>query len=211
VELVAIQTFKLRFEQGRLAEYVEDLAQVFADYPQNAALSSMLAFAHAAVGREDEARREFDALMQAVPTIPRWAHPVTLAYLAELAATLGDADRSAEVYPRLRPYAGQVVASGNAVHCPGSIDRHLGQLAATVGRFGDSEAHYEAAVALDASLRSPPLLARTRYWFGRMLVNRGGPGDVERAVPLLADSLATAERLGMAALAQDVRAALPRV
>ncbi|HME72240.1 MAG TPA: hypothetical protein VKM54_20595 [Myxococcota bacterium] len=42
--------------------------------------------------------------------------------------------------------------------------------------------------------RAPVLAARTRYWWARVLAERGKPGDAERAHILLADSLAAARR-----------------
>ncbi len=45
------------------------------------------------------------------------------------------------------------------------------------------------------------VVARTRYWLGRALVGRDGPGDGERAANELRRSVHDADRLGMAALA----------
>jgi DNA-binding SARP family transcriptional activator len=223
--VVAIQMFKLRFEQGRLAEFVPDLSRAVDEASDNVraglvpgggpvlrqGLRSMLAFAQVAIGDHGRGTQEFDALIEGLPNLPRWPRPVVLAYLAELASALGDVGRAAEVYTRLRPYAGQVVATGSAVHCPGAVDRFLGQLAATMGRFGDAEEHYEAALNLDAGLRSPPLVARTRYWYGKMLVAAARPGDAELANRLLADSLSTTDQLGMHELACAARGLLGRV
>ncbi|CAN5865224.1 hypothetical protein BH24ACT6_BH24ACT6_19350 [soil metagenome] len=56
------------------------------------------------------------------------------------------------------------------------------------------------------SLGSAPLVARTQYWYARLLADRGGPGDLDRAAALGAVCAATATELGMRRLEQQVRA-----
>jgi len=81
------------------------------------------------------------------------------------------------------------------------FDRYLGQLAATLGRWDGAESHYGAALDVETGFRSPPLLTRTNYWYGRMLMERD-----RRATPTDVASYwdpplrTTAERLGMARL-----------
>jgi hypothetical protein len=58
----------------------------------------------------------------------------------------------------------------------------------------------DAALALEESVQSPPLAARTRYWLARALRERDGPGDGERAELELGRSIETADRLGMVGL-----------
>lgn len=78
-------------------------------------------------------------------------------------------------------------------------------LAATLGQAGDAEAHYQAALELEARVGSPPFLARTRYWYARTLLAAGGGEEREAARELLEAALADADRLGMARLADDTR------
>jgi hypothetical protein len=96
-----------------------------------------------------------------------------------------------------------MVAAGAVAHCPGAADRYLGQLAATLGRFDASEDHYEVALRMEEAMQSPPLLARTRFWYARTLLERKGPDDTARAQQLLRESFETADRLGMAGLAHQ--------
>ena len=49
-------------------------------------------------------------------------------------------------------------------------------------------------------------LARTRYWYARMLLSCGGPGDRPRAADLLTRTVEAADGLGMAGLAAAGRA-----
>ena len=133
--------------------------------------------------------------------------PVTLAYQAEVAATIGGTSRAERLYEAFIPYRNQIVIGGMADGCQGAVDRFLGMLAAEQGRFDTAEEHLEVALALEQGLRSPPLVARTSYWYGRMLLCRG---DTASARPLLRSSLQTADRLGMLGLAADARTLLER-
>ncbi len=208
-DVAAIQMFKLRFEQGQFDACLIDLARAVADTPNNSALVAMLALTHAELGAHDDARREFDRLVEnGIAGIPLGLRTVTLAYLAEVAASLADCGRAAIAYEGLVPYSGQVVAAGAVAHCPGAVDRYLGQSIATLGHHGQAETYYCAALALEAGLNSPPLLARTRYWFARMLLAGDGPRRRERAAELLVMSATTAEQLGMTALARRARESL---
>lgn len=211
-DVYAIQMFRLHFDQGRLEACAADLGRSVADHPGNSALSAMLALIHAELGAADDARRRFDGLSaDGFAGLPQQLRAVTLAYLAEVAALLGDEQRAALVYEYLLPFSGQVVAAGAIAHCPGAVDRYLGQLAATLRRHSEAERHYVAALALEAGLKSPPLVARTRHWYARMLLDRGGPHDRDRAAELLAESLAAAVRLDMVVLARQGQDLMARV
>jgi tetratricopeptide (TPR) repeat protein len=78
-------------------------------------------------------------------------------------------------------------------------------LATCLDRFDEAERHYQAALEMEDRIASPPLLARTRYWYARMLLERQAPGDRERAVELLVLALETADALGMRALAAEIK------
>ncbi len=209
-DTLVIQLAKLALEQGRPERYHGDLAQSVEQYEEHAVLRAMLAFTCAELGDADGARRQFDLLAADDFAPVTRLVPVTLAYLAEVAAAHGDAERAATVYARFRPYAGQVVATGAVAHCPGAVDRYLGQLAATTGRFDEAVAHYQAALAVERTLDAPPLLARTRYWYGRLLLDRARPDDEGKARDLLASAAETAALLGMDGLADQAERRLGR-
>ena len=90
------------------------------------------------------------------------------------------------------------------------MDRYLGMLATVLGRWSEAEGHFETALRIEAGLRSPPFLARTRYWYARLLITRPD-GDARRATELAATAEETARKLGMAALADDARRLLDRL
>ena len=138
VHVFAQSMYNIRREQGRLAEVEEAVHGFIAMYPAVPAWRCSLALLHLELGREDEARAEFDALAQAgFGTLPRdaqWLIAMTL--LAEVCGRLGDAARAGELYALLAPYAGRNVVVGRAATCNGSASRLLGVLAAVQRRVG---------------------------------------------------------------------------
>ena len=103
-----------------------------------------------------------------------------------------------------------VVYAGGS-HSSGAVDRYLGMLEGVLGRFADAEAHFDSAIALEERVGAPPLLARTGYWYGRMLLAREHQSDRARASGLLRAAFETAEALGMTAcLATSTRWRLAR-
>jgi hypothetical protein len=76
---------------------------------------------------------------------------------------LGAADHAAVVYERLLPYAGRPATAGRAVCSYGAVDRHLGGLAALLGRDEDADRHLRAAVALDEKMGCMVWAQRSRH------------------------------------------------
>jgi hypothetical protein len=88
-------------------------------------------------------------------TVP---HPLDANWLsfqaecAEAAVLTNDASCAATLYERLMPYAGRPATAGRAVVSFGAIDRHLGALAAVLGRRNDAIRHLENAIRLNQAL-----------------------------------------------------------
>ena len=95
-----------------------------------------------------------------------------MAMLAEAAARLDDRAAARRCTAGCSPFA-----ACNAADLPegmrGSVSRHLGLLAWTLGRADDAEAHFEAALAMNERMGAEPWLARTRAEYARMLAARG--------------------------------------
>ena len=66
--------------------------------------------------------------------------------------------------------------------------RVIGLLAAYLERWDEATAAFEDAIARCRRLGARPYLARTEYEFGRALLARGRPADVERARALIASA-----------------------
>jgi DNA-binding NarL/FixJ family response regulator len=75
-------------------------------------------------------------------------------------------------------------------------------LAATMSRWQEAQRHFEAALAMNARMGARPWLAHTQHEYARMLLRRGLPDDMEKAMLLLAEALVISRELGMYALAE---------
>jgi hypothetical protein len=196
--------FNIRREQGRLGEVEQAVHGFIAMYPAVPAWRCALAVLHLELGREDEARAEFDAIARAgfdaLPQDAQWLIAITL--LAEACGRLGDAVRARELYERLEPYAGRNVIVGRAATCNGSASRLLGMLAAVRRDWDRAESHFADALAMHVAMGARPFVARTQLAWGEMELARG---DVARARSLLADAIVEADALGMVVVAERAR------
>jgi tetratricopeptide (TPR) repeat protein len=202
----AAQLLWLRHEQGRLGE----LAPMFtsaADHLRSfPAFGAFLALVALRTGDEATARRELDRLADdgfSALANHLGAAP-SLASASEVAAALAATEHASRLHELLLPFSGQLLVTvwGIAVH--GAADRFLALLAELSGADEEADRRFAAAAALEEAFASPPLAARTRYWWGRSLRRRG---DDARADELLRDAAGVAESLGMAELAAAVTAA----
>ena len=204
VHVYAQAMFNIRREQGRLGEAEEAVRGFIELYPAVPAWRCALAVMLLELGRDDEARAEFDAIaaagFDALPRDAQWLIATTL--LAEVCGRLGDAAHAAELYERLAPYAGRNVVVGRAATFNGSASRPLGMLATVLGDFAAAERHFADALALHEAMGARPFTARTQLAWAELELARG---DVHRARELLADAIVTADALGMVAVAERAR------
>jgi DNA-binding CsgD family transcriptional regulator len=200
----------LRREQGQLRE-LADLApaarELAEEHPTVPSLRATLALLYSDLGREKEARREFERLAanDFADLDEDWVWLSSVALLAEVCAFLGDVRRAARLYELMLPYAERNVAGAS---CPGVVAHHLGLLAATMGRREEAQAHYEAALQLNARMGARPALAHTQHAYAAMLLTGRGRSDLPRARELLERALAVYDELGMQDHAARVRALL---
>jgi hypothetical protein len=170
-----------------------ELQQLLPDFPVLKALAVSDA---AEAGHHDEALAALDALApNDFAAVGRgWTGFLAFASLAWATITV-DARQHAPVLRRLiAPYAGLLAVMVTGTHVVCAVDRLLAGLAALEGEHDEADRLFAAALALEESVQSPPLVARTRHWWARALVRRG---DVGRAQPLIAAALDTANELGM--------------
>ena len=203
-----VQIFSIRREQGRLAEARPVVEAVARLDRQRSAWRPALAVMYAELGFADEAAAELTVLtadrLAAVPRDALWVG--ALSYLADTCRVVGDQQAAAAVYDELVAWRGLVVQVGFLLAAHGAVDRYLGELAAVLGWEREAEIHFEAALRLDGATEMPVWLAHTQLAFGRFLAARGRPADAGRRTGLLAAALATAERVGLPAIATAARA-----
>ncbi len=199
--------FNIRREQGRLGEVEPSVRRFIELYPALVAWRAALALLLLELGREDEARAEFEALaargFDDLPRDANWLIGVTL--LAEVCGGLGDGVRAEALYAQLEPYSGRNVVVGRAATCNGSASRLLGILAAAMGAWELAEGHFISALAMHERMGARPWCARTQTAYARMLLTRRSEGDGARAAELLHEAAATAETHGMPVVARAAR------
>jgi tetratricopeptide (TPR) repeat protein len=198
--------FTIRREQGRLAEVAPVLRRFIDQNPQDAAWRPGLALVASDLGFEQAARKAFEDLAAGGFTFPvdaKWS--LTISYLAEVCARLGDARRAERLYELLLPYRDITIFAAMTTVCCGSAARYLGMLAGVIGDWAMAEEHFDTALAMDERLHAWPWLAHTQHEFAAALLARGGRGDRARADSLLAAAVETAQRLGMVSLQKQIR------
>ncbi|MHB8512131.1 MAG: ATP-binding protein [Actinomycetota bacterium] len=197
-------------ERGQEDQFLPTIAAIVEARPGLAGpFVALGALFHAQVGNRESSLGALQRLasddLTSLPRDATWGS--AMCFLAESAARL-DAPQFVPLLQRsLRTYGGQVTFIGRAFAW-GSADRFLGMLAATAGDLSAAEEHYKAALELEERLEAPPFLARTRWWYARMLLTRNEQGDRERALEMLDQTIATASELGMNRLlseAQELR------
>ncbi len=92
------------------------------------------------------------------------------------------------------------------IHVVISADRVLGLLTQTMGDFDQALSHFEDALTFCRKAGYRPELAWTCHDYAEALFQRGVPGDREKAVSLLEESLSISTELGMRPLMERVAA-----
>jgi class 3 adenylate cyclase/tetratricopeptide (TPR) repeat protein len=200
-----------RMEEGRLREVIASLRAFDDSGIVSPAWTAMLASALADEGDREEATERLGRLVDGEPA--RFLHdgsvPLSIRHLAETFRQLDDTARASALLPHVEPWAGQLLVIGNGTSIEGASDRSIGHLLATLGRLEEADAAYTSAANLEISAGFPPLLARTRYWHARLLLERDAPGDCQRAAAFLDDVVDITGRLGMQRLAAQALACRP--
>ena len=206
--ILGIHMFTIRWEQGRLNEVAPILKLYEASHPASASWRPGLALIYRTLDLRDECQAIFEELVsEEVAFVPQDSLRVaSLAYLTEVCAYLGDAERAAILYELLLPYDGRTVVVGGATACYGASGRYLGMLATIMSDWPTAERHFEGALELDARMGARPWLAHGQCEYAAMLLARGRGADRQRALVLLDQALAAAQEMGMAYLVQKVTA-----
>jgi class 3 adenylate cyclase len=204
-----------RLEEGRLAQHVRGIDEFAAAAPPAYRAYHCVATAlRAALGEEETARRELARLM-ADGFAALWRRnqgwPTALRHLSDTAALLGDEAAARALEAELADYAGLMLVAWTGTHLEGAADRALGQVLAVQGRLDEACASYERALALEEGFESWALAARTRYWWGRALAERGASGDRAQARELLDACLERTRAFGMAHLTEQAEALRARL
>jgi DNA-binding winged helix-turn-helix (wHTH) protein/tetratricopeptide (TPR) repeat protein len=215
VHTFGAQLLWLRKEQGRLGE-AGTFERTFprnSRFPTLAVFRATMALLKAERGSLDEAREELQRI--AVNRLDDLPHDFTylydLAVLSELCATVGDSDNASIAYDALLPFADRHVVLFMGTVCLGSVERYLGQLAATMGEWERSEAHFAEALQCNQRVGARLWVAHTQLDWARMLYAQGG-GDASAPISdLLRPCVATAAELGLKALEEKAQLLVAQV
>ena len=147
------------FEQVDIA-FIEDK---IANSPAGPAYAASYAWVLAGLGDTERARTTLDRVVaQPHAFDANWMS--AQAECADACVLLGDATHAAVFYDRLLPYAGRPATAGRAVASYGAVDRHLGGLAALLGRRDDAERHLRAGIARNHELGCSVWAEHTERW-----------------------------------------------
>ncbi|MDQ3678420.1 MAG: AAA family ATPase [Actinomycetota bacterium] len=159
-------------------------------------------------GRSEDVRERFDALMKdELGDLPYDWMALVIPCLASVACVhLRDVPRAQTLYAMLEPYAGQLVDSGPSWF--GAASHHLANLATTLGRYEEADAHFIDATDAYTTLGAEAWLIRARRDWARMLVARRTGRDMQRAQELLRNVLAAAQTNGLTELGRTTASLL---
>lgn len=183
--------------------FLEVIGRALEGYP---ILLTVLALIHAEAGQPDQAMADLEALAAIGWEVVAkdQTEGLSLALAAAACGVIGHRarDYAADLYERMRPYAGTaVVIRVPTAACAGPADHYLGLLAAATGDLALAEVHFEAAIRLADRMGSPPFVVASEVELARTLRQRGREGE-ERVAVLLRNAEETALRLGLTRLAR---------
>ncbi|HZU61631.1 MAG TPA: hypothetical protein VE983_11730, partial [Solirubrobacteraceae bacterium] len=192
-----VQLLAIRREQGRSAELEEIIREVGSQVPARRGWRVELALILGETGRVAEAQAALESLAGQLDQVtPDGEWMPTVATLAQLCSLLGDREQASTLYELMLPHQGAHIVRGMGGVCLGPVDRLLGRLAALTGQHRAARQHFDSALRSAAALRAPVLLAHTQLDYAEALQSGG------RAARLIRDAAATAEELGLPAVAQ---------
>ena len=196
--IFGVQLALLRWEQARLSE-IESFAKGFVDeYPTIPSWRASLAWICRELGKESEARREFEVIAGTEFSSLRKdnSYLLALALLSNVAAFLRDPARIEMLYGMLSPYSDRAIVVTSAIGCAGPVSLYLGILATALEQWSDAEQHFAKAGEIAQRLGSQPFHNRAKYEHARMLLARNSDGGREAAQSLLERAISDARSIG---------------
>ena len=197
----------VRWEQGRMHELIDAMAQAVIDNPALPAFKAAHAAACCSAGDHDHARELLESLAAddsaSMPLDLSWSG--MLALCSEVAFRVGATDTAAALYRLLLPHERTIIWNGCILYGPTA--RHLGRLALMLERYDEAEAHLAAASAEHERIGAPVWQADTDRLMGLTLLRRPS-ADAGRAGQLLRRAAQTAHEYGAAGIEREAQEAL---
>jgi tetratricopeptide (TPR) repeat protein len=200
--LYGVTMFLIRREQGRLAGLAPALQAAVRLNPDALLWGPGLAALYTELGRLDDARREFEAVLSAgLTSFPTdGSRELCLGLLAEVCAALGDTHRAPWLLEQLRPCQGKFLVLLASAVSLGPTDRLLGMLASTAGRSDDAQRWHRAGLQFARNLDSPLWIGHCLYDYAVHLMDF----DRSEAKRMLAEAAAISDKHDLPRLGQQV-------
>lgn len=202
------QLIIVRWQQGRLDELSDLLTTTAAQNPAIPGFAAASALERCESGDENVARQLLNELaahgLAVVPHDPSWL--TTIHLYSELAIQLHDRPAARLLSAELEPWRDRIDANAGLVTGPAA--HFLGALATVLGRYGQAERFFLRAAELNERMGARFFGARTNLEWGKMLLARATPGDLERGRELLSLAMTAAQEHGYAMIERRAKGAL---
>ena len=175
MQMYGVQLSALTRARGDLDALIPTLEAMVQQFPLIPSWKCGLAYLYRDAGRLDVARAVFEELAEddfaGIPLDANWK--AGMALLAPVCVALGDTARAEVLYRALAPVADTAVVAGMPADVLGSVHGPLALLAGALGRWGDAERHFTAALEADERMGCvpPPILLQLEW--GRLLAAAG--------------------------------------
>jgi class 3 adenylate cyclase/tetratricopeptide (TPR) repeat protein len=201
------QVLGISARRGTLGNIASLIAQTASENPGIPALLGNLARAYVQGDKIDDARSLLEDFARSGFNPPLdflWL--VGMVGWAEVAIACRDPEYAEPIFDRLAPWADQLPYIDLSTEGPVSL--YLGGLSAVLGRYIEADAYFARSANFCERADANCFAAQTDLWWGRMLVERNSPGDIERARRLFSRAHASAVAHGYGGIEHDAAEAL---
>jgi tetratricopeptide (TPR) repeat protein len=179
------QALIVSLQRGTMGELVPFITQAAADNPNLPTYIAVLAMAYVEGDRLDEARHlleEFAADDFDLPVDQEWL--TGMVSYSGAAIQCHDPRYAGPLFDQLSPWA-DTWSTTTGPTAEGPVSYFLGGLATVLGRYDEADAYFANSAASSARAHAKFFAAQTDLLWGKMLAERGAPGDLEKARDLL--------------------------
>jgi class 3 adenylate cyclase/tetratricopeptide (TPR) repeat protein len=182
------QLIVVNHQRGTIGELIPLIEKLAAEAQSiSGVINATLTRAYADTDRTVEARDLLETFRAAgfdLPFDQTWL--TGMVCYAEAAISVGEPEYAEPLLDRLAPWAEQLAGTGASNSGP--VCTYLGGLATVLGRYDDADKYFAQSASMSDRMAAKFFLARTNLWWGKMLAERQGVGDTERARELLTEA-----------------------
>ncbi|WP_170773379.1 adenylate/guanylate cyclase domain-containing protein [Ruegeria lacuscaerulensis] len=196
-----VQMFTLRREQSRLHEVAPVIKKLMDENADDMTWKPGFGVIAAELGFHDPAERILNEVAESGFYLPSDAmYSTTLSYLSDICVAVGHTTHAQTLFEMLAPYEDLTITAGATTVCTGAGARRLGNLAALLEDWPTAERMFTKAIQIDTDMDCPPWVAHSKAAYAAALRRLGGKDNLEQAIHLEAEALATAQKLSMVSL-----------